>query len=379
MYSRTELLRIVSLVSAASSVVACSASGDQILGRVVTDNSTPIAVAETDASSPDATIADCEGREFPTQPISIDLYALIDRSLSMQDPDFDKWELLVTSFTRFLQSGVANQTNFGVGFFPMGPDECIQRNDPHPCFRNGPGCDPATYDRARVEIGKLPDIYQSLAMSIFQQTTGGPTLMRPALAGSLVHAARWEYSHPGRRVVQILIAGGPPSSDTCQPNGVNDCAYVVSQSDSKTYVIAFGTDKTPLEPIATAGGGEAFFIDIRDMMPDRLGEIIEQIRTTETGCEWAVPPPPSPGFDYGKLNVEIAGLLSTLPQAPTFLSKVRNRQACDATKLQWYYDNNQSPKRIIACGSTCNAIHQSPAAVPTITLGCQSITTGSAK
>jgi hypothetical protein len=376
---RTELCRAGSLVAAAASVVACSANGDQILGRVVTDNSAPIEVSETDASSPDATIADCDSREFPAQAVPFDVYALIDRSQSMQDPDFDKWELLVTSFTHFLQSGVANGSNFGLGFFPMGPDECYQRNDPHPCFRNGPGCDPATYDRPRVEIGKLPDIYQSLAMAIFQQTIGGPTLMRPALVGSLMHAGRWEFSHPGRRVVQILITGGPPSSDACQPNGVNDCASAVSLSDSKTYVIAFGTDKAPLDPIATAGGGEAFFIDIRDMMTDRLGEIIEQIRTTETGCEWAVPPPPSPGFDYGRLNVEVTGLLSTLPQAPTWLSKVKNRQACDATKLQWYYDNNQSPKQIIACGSTCNAIHQSPGAVPTITLGCQTITSGSAK
>jgi hypothetical protein len=373
---RTELVRIATLVLGSAGGVACSGSGDQILGRVVTDNGAPIVVSELDGSSPDGTITDCDSREFPAQPIPFDLYTLIDRSQLMLDPDFDKWEFLVTSFTRFLQSGVANQSYFGLGFYPMGPDECIQRNDPRPCFHGGPGCDPDTYDRPRVEIGKLPDIYQSLVMAIFQQTTGGASLMRPALVGSLMHASHWEYTHPGRRVVQILIAGGPPSTEACQPNGVNDCAYAVNQSDSKTYVIAFGTDKAALEPIATAGGGEAFYIDIRDMMPDRLGEIIEQIRTTETGCEWAVPPPPSPGFDYGKLNVEITGLVAPLPQAPTWLSKVKNRQACDASKLQWYYDNNQSPKRIIACSSTCNAIHASPSAVPTITLGCQTITAG---
>ena len=126
-------------------------------------------------------------------------------------------------------------------------------------------------------------------MSIFQPPAGGATLTRPALQGSLIHAARWELSHPGRRVVQILITGGPPSPDACQPNSVSDCAYTAAMSSSKTYVIGFGTDKSQLEPIAVAGAGEAFSIDIRDMMTDRLGEIIEQIRETETGCEWAVP------------------------------------------------------------------------------------------
>ena len=70
-------------------------------------------------ATPPSAIATLEV-ECPAAPIPFDFYALIDRSQSMQDPDFDKWELLVTSFTRFLQSGVANGTNFGVGFFPMG-------------------------------------------------------------------------------------------------------------------------------------------------------------------------------------------------------------------------------------------------------------------
>jgi hypothetical protein len=379
MSSRTEHAHIAALLATTASVVACTANGDQVLGRVVTDNAAPIVVSDADASSPDATITDCDSRELLAQPIPFDVYALIDRSQSMQDVDFDKWEFLVTSFTRFLQSGSANGTNFGVGYFPMGPDECVQRNDPHPCSRNGPGCDPYTYDRPRVEIGKLPDNYQALVMSIFQQTIGGPTLTRPALAGSLMHAGRWEYTHPGRRVVQILITGGPPSSDACQPNGVSDCVSAMAPFASKTYVIAFGTDKTALEPIADAGGGEAFFIDIRDMMTDRLGEIIDQIRSTETACEWAVPPPPSPGFDYGKLNVEVTGLVSATPEFPTVLKKVKNRQACDASNLEWYYDRSTAPTRIIACNSTCQAIHQSSATSTKIFVGCQTITAGTAK
>jgi len=358
--------------------LACSASpGDQILGRVVSDKSAPIVV--TDSGSPgDATISDCDSIEVEAKALPFDFYALIDRSQAMQDPDFDKWELLVTSFTRFLQSGVANGTGFGVGFFPMGNPDDTCRNEPRPCFRAG--CDPNMYATPKVEIRDLPDNYQPLEMAIFQQPAGGPTLTRPALQGSLAHAARWEFTHPGRRVVQILITGGPPSSDSCQPNGLVDCANVLSQSSPKTYVIAFGTDKSAFDSIAAAGGGEAFGIDIRDMMTDRLGEIIKQIRDDETGCEWSVPLPPVPGFDYGRLNVEVTGLLSATPQVPTVLKKVKNRQACDPTNstyLEWYYDNNTRPTRIIACNASCKAIHQSTVATTTrISLGCQSLTAG---
>ena len=140
------------------------------------------------AGSPgDATIGDCDSIEVEAKAIPFDFYALIDRSQAMQDPDFDKWELLVTSFTRFLQSGVANGTGFGVGFFPMGNPDDMCRNEPRPCFRGG--CDPNMYANARVEIRDLPDNYQPLQMAIFQQPAGGPTLTRPALQGSLAHAA----------------------------------------------------------------------------------------------------------------------------------------------------------------------------------------------
>jgi hypothetical protein len=371
MYSLVSSVR-AHLVVASTIALACSSSGDQILGRVVSDNTTPIVVSDAGPFSGDATIGDCVSTGVPAEAIPFDLYALIDRSQSMQDPDIDKWELLVTSFTRFLQSGVANGTRFGVGFFPMGPDETC-RNDPR-CWRGAP-CNPDTYTHAAVEIQRLPDNYQALVMSIFQPPAGGSTVTRPALEGSLIHASNWERFHPGRRVVQILITGGPPSPEACQPNSVGDCANTVAFFSSKTYVIAFGTDRSALEPIAVAGGGEAFSIDIRDMMTDRLGEVIQQIRDDETDCEWAVPPT-VPGFDFGKLNVEVTGLLSTLPQAPTWLTKVKNRQGCDGTNLEWYYDNNTRPTRIIACNATCKGIHQSAATTTRISLGCQSITAG---
>jgi hypothetical protein len=239
------------------------------------------------------------------------------------------------------------------------------------------------YEQPRVEISKLPENYQPRAMAIFQQPGGGPTVTRPALQGSLLHASRWEQSHPGRRVVELLMTGGTPSTDACQPNTVADCVAAATASSSKTYVIGFGTDTTPLEPIAAAGGGEAFSVDIREMMTDRLGAIIQEIQDTETGCEWAVPDRPPPGvsgFDVSKLNVKVTGLLSATPSVPTFLTKVKGRQSCDAANLEWYFDDPSRPTRIIACNATCKAIHASTTTpVAKISLGCQSLTTTPAK
>ena len=74
--------------------------------------------------------------------------------------------------------------------------------------------------------------------------------------------------------------------------------------------------------------------------------------------------------------------MSATPQVPTVLTKVKNRQACDPTNskyLEWYYDNNTRPTRIIACNATCKAIHQSPVATTHISLGCQSLTAGTTR
>ena len=69
-----------------------------------------------------------------------------------------------------------------------------------------------------------------------------------------------------------------------------------------------------------------------------------------------------PGFDYGKLNVEVTGLLSATPQVPTVLDEGQESAGLRSDQLdilEWYYDNNSRPTRIIACNATCKAIHQS--------------------
>ena len=180
--------------------------------------------------------------------------------------------------------------DFGVGFFPMGyPDEC-RHNDAATLLPRS-GCDPSMYDHPSGRDSQICPTTTSLwRWPSSSSRPAGPTLTRPALQGSLRTRSRWEFSHPGRRVVQDPDhPAARRAPRLASPTASVDCANTLAPSSPKTYVIAFGTDKSAFEPIAVAGGGEAFAIDIRDMMTDRLGEIIKQIRDDESGCEWAVP------------------------------------------------------------------------------------------
>jgi hypothetical protein len=173
-----------------------------------------------------------------------------------------------------------------------------------------------------------------------------------------------------------LVAGGPPAADTCAPDTVADCAAAVASSSTKTYVVALGTEPGILDPIAAQGGsGKAFPIDVQLDFSGPLTDVVRQIRAAEAGCEYALPPVGA-GLDYRTINLEIAGLVSSTPSASTVVVQVKNRQACDGTSLEWYYDDPYHPTRVITCGSTCNAIHTSSGTSARILVGCQTLTAG---
>src|SRR5262245_39728294 len=78
---------------------ACGANGDQVLGFVREKG--PI---QTDASTPTVDSGGlCLSTESPGREIAFDLdiYFLIDRSRSMLDPAWDKWDGFFSGFTRF--------------------------------------------------------------------------------------------------------------------------------------------------------------------------------------------------------------------------------------------------------------------------------------
>jgi len=383
MSSRTDRAAFAKAAVIALLLVGCSASGDQVLGTIRRDNET----IRTDASPPVVPDAGgrCNGmsvsdaREIASD---LDIYFVIDRSAWMFGPMGDKWDAFVSGFTHFLQEPAVNGVGIGVGYFPAAwnpecahcpPRDCAclaacgcscdMRMDPRLCPQR-PICDPNSYDRADVDIGRVPQNNSTLVLSLAPFPIG-PTVIRPALEGGLEFATEHAERNGNDRVALILVAGGPPAPE-CGPSSVLDCANVAARSNTKTYVVAFDYVGPSLEPIATRGGGKVVE-SRRDDVAGRLAQLVTDIKN-EPHCHYEIPQDTDPS-DLDKISLEIAFPNDAGASTRIIADQVKNRSACNGG-LGWYYDRMDHPTRIIACDATCGQIHGSREGKVVITVGC---------
>jgi len=71
-------------------------------------------------------------------------------------------------------------------------------------------------------------------------------------------------------------------------------------------------------------------------------------------CDWAIPPPePGKTLDPTKVNVDF---IDGSSGAPTAIFHVADASKCDTTLGGWYYDDNQAPKQIKLCPTSCKLV-----------------------
>ncbi len=361
---------------------ACSGSGDHLLGKVLSDQ-TP---NRLDAGH-DAAEGGCISQTYPGTEPQLNFYFMIDTSQAMMRDSTDaRWDTFVSGFTTFLRTGAANGFGLGIDSTPAyhldactsrcnGNCDCVmmcgctcnQFGDPRwPCGRELQ-CDATGYDEPDVEIRPLPDNIQALSDSLSRQFPFGPTVLRPALQGGLQLIARWENWHEGERAVQVLLTAGLPTHD-CSSDTVTDCANAVASTSTKNYVVAFDLDKTLLDPIAVAGGGQAFAVSSQGDLVAQFTDVFRQIRASEARCEYLLPPiDPTRSI----VNVEINGPLSGSSFSTNVVKQVNGRTNCDSAGLEWHYDDASRPTRIVTCRATCDLLQKSPDTTVSIAVGCQ--------
>jgi hypothetical protein len=99
---------------------------------------------------------------------------------------------------------------------------------------------------------------------------------------------------------------------------------------------------------------------------DALAKAVVQASGLE--CAWEIPAPPAgQSFDRQRVNVRLATAAST-----TDLAQVQNEAAC-GTRAGWYYDDEASPKRILACPQSCSALQGDLDAKVDVLFGCETI------
>jgi von Willebrand factor type A domain len=241
-------------------------------------------------------------------------------------------------------------------------------------------CRPATYAAPATPIATLPGAKTALVTAI--QTAmpepGGLTPSGPALQGAIDQASTWAKAHPERQVVAVLATDGLPT--LCEPVAITDVAALAAAGRKlnpavSTFVIGVvgptDTDAPAnLNSVAKSGGTtRAFIVDTQGDVQKQFRDALDKIRASGLSCELAVPEAEAgKTLDYGQVNVSFdsgtgANDLLSWPDA----------SGCGADG-GWYYDVDPAkgtPKRIIACPTTCTAFEKTDMGSVQIKLGCK--------
>ena len=115
-------------------------------------------------------------------------------------------------------------------------------------------------------------------------------------------------------------------------------------------------------------GGVAGDLCLQDFKPvfDELAKSVTQ--TSALACDWEIPPPPmGETFSPTKTNVQI-----TLEGKAEQLLKAPGASEC-GEREGWHYDDPASPKRVVACPTSCRRIQAATEAKVDLLFGCETV------
>jgi hypothetical protein len=285
----------------------------------------------------------CGGDKYVAEQRPLDIYVMFDDSGSM----IPWWASVTQAFTQFLNAPESAGIGVGLQFF-------------------GLSCDVATYAAPRVPIAPLPGNAQAI-QAAFPILPFESTPTEPALRGAINHARSWQTSHADHKVVVLLVTDGEPTECNSTIASVTQVAAegFGGAPSIPTYVLGLGLSLTNLQTIAMAGGTkQAFIVDPNS--GTALSAAMNQIRGSALPCDYALPKNTT---DPKKVNVDFTPSNGTT----TRLVYVGDAASCDPVKGGWYYDNAQTPTRIIVCSQTCDSFKKDSKGRVDIVLGCGTV------
>ncbi|HEX4447349.1 MAG TPA: vWA domain-containing protein, partial [Polyangiaceae bacterium] len=306
-----------------------------------------------DGSSGTGTMA-CAASSSKGQQQALDVYIMLDQSISMVGPKWTGVTAALNSFVMQPQTGVS----VGIQYFAL----------------NLLSCTVSDYATPEVEIAPLPGVASKITASLAAHTPSTPTPTLPAEQGAIQHAQAWSKAHPGDAVIVVLATDGDPDACTSSANPVADVAAAAAAGVSGTpkiltFVIGVGTDTANLNQIAAGGGtGNAFIVDTNMNINQQFLDALNKIRGSALGCQYKIPAPTTGGTtDFAKVNVQFTTSSGTKQVFP----QVADKAACPASGNAWYYDNPGAPTQIILCTNSCGSV--SAGGEVDVLTGCQTI------
>jgi hypothetical protein len=300
------------------------------------------------------TMGACAYSTSKGQQQALDVYIMLDQSLSMAGP---KWTGVTQAINDFVAQPLTG-VSVGIQYFAL----------------NLASCTASDYATPEVEIAPLPGVASKITQSLANHIPSTVTPTVAAEQGAVQHAQSWGMAHPGDVVVVILATDGDPDSCNILPDPltpVEQAATVGVMGTPKilTFVIGVGSDTTNLNAIAMAGGtNSAYIVDTSMSVDTQFLAALNNIRGSALGCQYKIPAPTTGAtIDFAKVNVQF-----TVNGKSTIFPQVADKAACPASGNAWYYDNNSAPTQILLCTSTCGQV--TAGGELDVLTGCQTIT-----
>jgi len=305
------------------------------------------------ADEPNPDDPDCTGVAEGTEPIPIDLFIMMDRSISMSetlsgdDPvgnDVTRWDGVRQAVQAFAQSEDAANLGLGIQFFSASG-----------VGNEAEDCDLGNYSNPEVPIGLVSDVGMDVVAAIDDKIPSGLTPTYPALRGALEYAS-WHASQPGARLTVVaLVTDGLPTE--CDPQDVASIAQLAADARADhnvlTFVIGLAQGLWNLDQIAQAGGtGQAFIIQEGDVEAQFL-DVMTNMTSTPLACEFDIPESPNPteDIDYERVQMIYNPANGDREEIP----KIDNPAQCEnAVNGGWYYDSSVAPTSVRVCPCTCD-------------------------
>ncbi len=285
----------------------------------------------------------CGGDTYDAQARPLDIYVMMDESLSMVVPT-DLWTPVTTALNQFFTNPQTAGIGVGIQFFSG-------------------GCDVAPYQTPLVDVADLPGNAAALQSAMAAQVPSLGTATTAALQGAIAFARARQMQMPDRKQAVLLVTDGEPAgcgstldnASAAAADGLNGIPSI------PTYVLGIG-NVDGLNQMAAAGGtGDAFLVDDPTQVQGVV-DAINQIRSQALPCEYAIPES-SGGFDKTLVNLSWSHDGST-----TLVPYVGDAMKCDAAQGGWYYDHPDVPMELVACSQTCDQLRAGGSV--SVVLGC---------
>ena len=302
----------------------------------------------------------CQSLSNEAESLPVDLYIMMDRSISMNEPAGDtgqtRWEAIRDAVEAFVTSPDAGEIGAGIGFFgkSLGGDDDID-------------CDPENYAEPVVAIGPLASVGEDLLAAIDDTIPGGYTPTLPALEGAISHARDWASDHSDRAVMVLLVTDGYPTQCSGAIDDVAAAAREAYEDDPSVRTFVIGLDGTQnLDGIARAGGTDGAFVVESADIAQSFVQVLLNITSAQLSCSFELPPSPDPDLEIDRERVQIVYTPETSGE-PEEVPFIESAEACDRqANGGWYYSGSQ----IAVCPCTCARFG---AGRVDVRLGCQPV------